>query len=322
MGLLDDAIREHLELKRRRGADAGDISRQESDALGPVRRLPGRQGRPARHIRSRAARGGGLGALHSMGGRADVGPCAARARARAGRTSRRPSTSRPPRFGPRTSRRPRATSRRSGRARRPPPAHIYEPPSAPSYEPPSYQPPPAPSYPPAAEPSAEPESDGWMETPLGSPSDAKSWMDPRTAAAAAAHRRRSRTRIPTPGCARSPRSRPTRRRSPRSRSRSSRRPRERARARARLPDLALPDRPPGQGRGAQARGARRAAARSRVPDDPRPGSPAATRTPPTAAADAPADDVLEETPDFLEETPEHDRLWFEQRPPRDFDFDG
>jgi hypothetical protein len=27
MGLLDDAIREHLELKRQRGADAGDISR-------------------------------------------------------------------------------------------------------------------------------------------------------------------------------------------------------------------------------------------------------------------------------------------------------
>jgi hypothetical protein len=36
----------------------------------------------------------------------------------------------------------------------------------------------------------------------------------------------------------------------------------------------------------------------------------------------PADeDVLEETPDFLQETPEHDRLWFEQKPPRDFDFD-
>jgi hypothetical protein len=32
-------------------------------------------------------------------------------------------------------------------------------------------------------------------------------------------------------------------------------------------------------------------------------------------------DVLEATPEFLEETPEHDRLWFEQRPPRDFDFD-
>jgi hypothetical protein len=34
------------------------------------------------------------------------------------------------------------------------------------------------------------------------------------------------------------------------------------------------------------------------------------------------DDVLEETPEFLQETPEHDRLWFEQKPPRDFDFDG
>jgi hypothetical protein len=32
------------------------------------------------------------------------------------------------------------------------------------------------------------------------------------------------------------------------------------------------------------------------------------------------EDVLEETPEFLQETPEHDRLWFEQRPPKDFDF--
>jgi hypothetical protein len=33
------------------------------------------------------------------------------------------------------------------------------------------------------------------------------------------------------------------------------------------------------------------------------------------------EDVLEETPEFLQETPEHDRLWFEQKPPREFDFD-
>jgi hypothetical protein len=33
------------------------------------------------------------------------------------------------------------------------------------------------------------------------------------------------------------------------------------------------------------------------------------------------EDVLEHTPEFLQETPEHDRLWFEQKPPRDFDFD-
>jgi hypothetical protein len=34
------------------------------------------------------------------------------------------------------------------------------------------------------------------------------------------------------------------------------------------------------------------------------------------------EDVLEETPEFLQDAPDHDRLWFEQRPPRDFDFDG
>jgi hypothetical protein len=48
MGLLDDAIREHLELKRRRGADPTEVEREESEALGPVRRgeidLPDRGG--------------------------------------------------------------------------------------------------------------------------------------------------------------------------------------------------------------------------------------------------------------------------------------
>jgi hypothetical protein len=38
-------------------------------------------------------------------------------------------------------------------------------------------------------------------------------------------------------------------------------------------------------------------------------------------AEPPVEDVLEATPDFLRETPEQERLWFEQRPPRDFDFD-
>jgi hypothetical protein len=49
--------------------------------------------------------------------------------------------------------------------------------------------------------------------------------------------------------------------------------------------------------------------------EPEPGPPAA---PPEAGQ---GEDVLEETPEFLQETPEHDRLWFEQRPPRDFDWD-
>ena len=38
MGLLEDAIREHLELKRRRGASAEEVAAEEKDALGP----PGR----------------------------------------------------------------------------------------------------------------------------------------------------------------------------------------------------------------------------------------------------------------------------------------
>jgi hypothetical protein len=67
----------------------------------------------------------------------------------------------------------------------------------------------------------------------------------------------------------------------------------------------------------------------------RSGDARAARTPPpvddeTAEHDVPGaheaddadEDVLEETPEFLQDTPDHDRLWFEQRPPRDFDFDG
>jgi hypothetical protein len=66
------------------------------------------------------------------------------------------------------------------------------------------------------------------------------------------------------------------------------------------------------------------------PLDPEPAAPYAGDTPPRgfeaveeqALEDVPeGEDVLEETPDFLQETPEHDRLWFEQKPPRDFDFD-
>jgi hypothetical protein len=61
-------------------------------------------------------------------------------------------------------------------------------------------------------------------------------------------------------------------------------------------------------------------------DDParRTGGAEAEGTAPEGAPDddgEPVDDVLEETPDFLRDTPEQERLWFEQQPPRDFDFD-
>ena len=53
--------------------------------------------------------------------------------------------------------------------------------------------------------------------------------------------------------------------------------------------------------------------------------PAAPAEPPAAQTnydpDTGHEDVLEDTPEFLEDAPEDDELWFEQRPPKDFDFD-
>ena len=56
--------------------------------------------------------------------------------------------------------------------------------------------------------------------------------------------------------------------------------------------------------------------------EPEPELDAEPRRPEDLEGETEGEDVLEETPEFLQETPEHDRLWFEQRPPRDFDFDG
>ncbi len=150
MGLLDDAIREHLELKRRRGADGAEVERQEHEALGP----------PVR------------------------GEFAAPADATA------PA----------------------------PPAEAAADPVASDEADPEPEPEPPPAV---AAPPPEPD---WLDEPLDPPPDA--------------------TRVHAP-----------------------------------------------------------------VADEPAP--------PPEPASD----DVLEETPDFLQETPEHDRLWFEQKPPRDFDLD-
>jgi len=39
-----------------------------------------------------------------------------------------------------------------------------------------------------------------------------------------------------------------------------------------------------------------------------------------AEEDEDAEDVLEETPEFLRDNPDDDELWFEQGKPKDFDF--
>jgi hypothetical protein len=62
-------------------------------------------------------------------------------------------------------------------------------------------------------------------------------------------------------------------------------------------------------------------ARAAEPTPPKPAEPEREQAAHAAPGSDGEHDVLEETPDFLQETPEHDRLWFEQAPPQDFDFD-
>jgi hypothetical protein len=208
MGLLDDAIREHLELKRRRGADASEISRQETDALGPVRRSP--EGVPDLSD---------LPPLQDSDLAADPD-------------------------APAVSEAPAPWEDETTVHTPPPPEPAYEPPPVPpapaAYEPPPV--PPAPGEPPAApdEPAAEEPSHPSLLSRL----------------------------------------RPGRR------------------EHAEQP--VVPLEPP-----AEAHEPQPAHEPDIVPADDEPEG----------------EDLLEETPEFLEETPEHDRLWFEQRPPRDFNFD-
>jgi hypothetical protein len=58
-----------------------------------------------------------------------------------------------------------------------------------------------------------------------------------------------------------------------------------------------------------------------IPDEPRPEADATDefRSDP-GPTDSGHVDPLEDTPEFLEESPEDDDAWFEQRPPKDFDF--
>src|SRR3954454_16852098 len=170
MGLLDDAIREHLELKRRRGADPGELERQENEALGPARR---------------------------------------------GEFAKPEGEDAPPEPAPQPAEEPPAEKAAAEVPLATEPAAAATPPPEPLAEVPAVEEP--------------PEAEPWLDEPDEVPVDD-----------ALEHQ-------PTP--------------------------------RAPDPDVVEPDPEPD------------------------------------------GEDVLEETPEFLQETPEHDRLWFEQKPPRDFDFD-
>jgi hypothetical protein len=217
MGLLDDAIREHLDLKRRRGADPSEIAREESEALGPVRREA-------------------------------------------------PEEEEPEAAAP------------------PEPAALDEP--AVAYD---DEPAPAPVL------DDEPELDLDRPRPSDPPTTHDHiWAEPEDESATPPHgdplahqatREFSATEL---GEALGRHAEP---------------------AVAPEPELAPEPEPP-------------------LAREPEPAPPAPAPAPyAEAAADDDADDdgpnpedELDQTPDFLQETPEHDRLWFEQKPPKDFDF--
>ena len=71
MGDLDDAIREHLELKRRRGADPDEVARQEQEALAPVTRSHPIVAMAPREPELRLVEDGGEDAERSNGAYAD-----------------------------------------------------------------------------------------------------------------------------------------------------------------------------------------------------------------------------------------------------------
>jgi hypothetical protein len=196
MGLLDDAIREHLELKRRRGADATELERQEHEALGPARQ------------REFAKPEGEAPA-------ADAPP------------ADEPEADAPAADEP---------------ADDAPLAEVPEDPPVPEYRPAAAAPAVDEPPPPVEEPPPPPEEE---EPPPAAerPAEVEPWLD-------------DPDEVPVDDALEHPAAPPEP-----------------------DPDVVTPDPEPG------------------------------------------GDDVLEETPDFLQETPEHDRLWFEQKPPRDFDFD-
>jgi hypothetical protein len=186
MGLLDDAIREHLELKRRHGANPDDVARQEQEALGPSRR--GEFAQPGQPQPEAAAEAVEAAQAAEAGEPAEEEAAAPPYQVEPGEAMTRPLP-----------------------AAEEPPAIDEEPPAA------TEEPPAAPEEPAdeEAEPPTERAAPGYDEDP---------WLEDE------------------------------------------------------------PD------------------------ESPRPDEPS-------------GEDVLEETPEFLQETPEHDRLWFEQKPPRHFDWD-
>jgi hypothetical protein len=242
MGILDDAIREHLELKRKHGVPEEEVERQQEEALGPARRDVAQQPEEA----ETAAEGADDTSLFDGEGDAAVAEAPAIAH---GETA----IAEPP------------VAEQPAEREEPPPEPFSE-------EPPEPEPPVADHT------GLEPPPDD-DESAAGALRPEPSAAEPPEPAAA---------EPPEPAAVEAP-PEPD-------------------------PHAALGDTEP---HGFPALDDDDLAEDDAVDDD----SP----NDPLPAADVEDEDedldVLEDTPDFLQETPEHDRLWFEQKPPRDFDFD-
>jgi hypothetical protein len=262
MGVLDDAIREHLELKRRHGADASEVARQEQEALGPARRGPEPLEVATATAEHEDAEPEPVMESHAPPLEPQPAPPADED---AWEDDQPPLAPQPPaeRY---VELDPEPPLRGEGEPHAAPPVpepEPHEPEPEPHHHPEQYRDEPQP------EPHHEPEPELYRDEPEAEPED-----------------------------------RPE--------------PSQRAAGLFRDPDAPAQGAPPSADQPTVAfdaddvRDAQRRADAQRQAHEPAD----------EEASEASDDDVLEDTPDFLQETPEHDRLWFEQRPPRDFDFDG
>jgi hypothetical protein len=280
MGLLDEAIRQHLDLKRRRGADPAEIERAERDALGPVRRDP--VGSDVAEFEHATMPDGDAGyeeeSAYDHGFEEPRG------------------LEEPPQFDAPVASEPPVA---------PPPA-AAEPPVAP---------------PPELEYTLDQETEVWDEFEP----DAPGLVD-------AQHRGHA----PGPAESLPVEEELPRAADPLAEEPIAQAPPEPYAAPAPPDESYSPPAPPEQLHEPEPRELDPEATRQYT-TEPQPSAPPPPADPGPAEHEDPlgsdtaeydlelaegeGEDVLEETPEFLQDTPDHDRLWFEQRPPKDFDFD-
>ena len=255
MGLLDEAIREHLELKRRSGADPSEVERQEREALGPVRRSP--HDAPDALTDEPGLAAGGYPVEEEMAYLEDE---------QVPEWSDAPEEPMP--FDHAS-----GTDGPASESWSEPPTRIAPPPADDELEPPGERSSDTPRHHEIAEEWEAHERQGFMGDPAGLEPDEPALAPP-------APQPDARYNPPPQPASGGPAFADERQRPP------------------------APD-PAGLDQETEEYLVEEEEAESGEPGEPGPG-----------------EDVLEETPDFLQDTPDHDRLWFEQRPPKDFDFDS